>query len=206
MYDFSNIILNLSERFILFRMRFRKRVSQNFIGNHLRYLLDIGFVQRNYGSEKNSIGETTTDGTFSLTEKYNRYLIYKRNKIFFAVCSSLVTANHHFHRYFSSNSITIAKIRTAIAVLNLRSLLYRYSKNFSSSSVIPKYFLKSSLSLFCIFSPRFCCLRDYCTPSKDFCQYVFVVLTTFCCLDGFFSLTTSSYDAIVDAESEVKTR
>lgn len=75
MYDFSNIILNLSERFILFRMRFRKRVSQNFIGNHLRYLLDIGFVQRNYGSEKNSIGETTTDGTFSLTEKYNRYLI-----------------------------------------------------------------------------------------------------------------------------------
>lgn len=91
MYDFSNIVLNLSERFVLFRMRFRKRVSQDFIGKPLNYFFEIGFVKRNYGFEKNLIGEAIPDGTFSLTEKYKRYLIYNRNKIFFAICSSFVT-------------------------------------------------------------------------------------------------------------------
>ena len=91
MYNFDNIDLNISERFKPFCMRIKKRVSERFLGNDRFYLLSIEFINHNYRKHTNHIGEAIPDGTFSLTEKYKRYLIRRRREINDAIFNSIIT-------------------------------------------------------------------------------------------------------------------
>lgn len=90
MYDFSKINLLFSEHFKLFLMRFKKRVSLKFLGNQAEYLLYIAFIKANYSEYKNEIGERLPDGTYSLTDKYRRYIVYRHNELMKAIANSIV--------------------------------------------------------------------------------------------------------------------
>lgn len=91
MYDFSNISLKISESLKLFYMRFVKSVSQDFLGKVFEYLLMIEFIKPCYTDKRNRIGEAVPSGKFSLTDKYFRYSVYRRNKLFYGILTSFVT-------------------------------------------------------------------------------------------------------------------
>jgi len=77
--DFDFILLSVGERFKLFCMRFKKRVSKRFLGKHLDYPRAHGLIRANYSDEKNAIGEFLWDGIYSLTDLYRRYRRYRRH-------------------------------------------------------------------------------------------------------------------------------
>ena len=114
-YDFSNINLTISENFKLFCMRFKKKVTEHFLGDSCFYLLSIGFVKANHLSTKNSIGSHDPDGTFSLTEKYKRYCVYRRHKFFdnkiwpfiISIATAIITA---FITAYITSNITVQSI------------------------------------------------------------------------------------------------
>lgn len=114
-YDFSNINLKFTEKFKLFCMRFKKKVSEHFLGNDLMPLAALEFIRANHSIHKNEIGEYPPDGTFSLTDKYIRYCIYRRQKFFdskiWPFVISIVTAiiTSFITAYFTSN-ITVQSI------------------------------------------------------------------------------------------------
>jgi hypothetical protein len=110
-YDFNEIHLTLSERFKLFCLRIKKSVSESFLGSDLDYLLSVCFIKSNYLlNTTDAIGCPVPDGTYSLTEKYRRYLIFRREKMFFSVLNSVVTP------------IVVSVITSVITVLVLRKL------------------------------------------------------------------------------------
>lgn len=90
MYNFDKIHLRFLERFKLFLMRFKKKVSLAFLGKQAEYLLLIKFIAANYSGCQNEIGEHIPDGTFSLTDKYHRYLIYRRHELMKTIANSIV--------------------------------------------------------------------------------------------------------------------
>lgn len=90
MYDFDKIHLRFLERFKLFLMRFKKKVSLAFLGKQAEYLLLIKFIAANYSDCQNEIGENIPDGTFSLTDKYHRYLIYRRHELMKTIANSIL--------------------------------------------------------------------------------------------------------------------
>lgn len=89
MYDFDKIHLRFLERFKLFIMRFKKKVSLAFLDKQVEYLLLIEFIAANYSNCQNEIGEHIPDGTFSLTDKYYHYLIYRRHELMKTLANSL---------------------------------------------------------------------------------------------------------------------
>ena len=90
MYDFDKIHLLFLERLKLFLMRFKKKVSSTFLGKHAEYLLLVKFVAANHSDCQNKIGEFIPDGTFSLTDKYHRYLVYRRHEFMKIVTNSII--------------------------------------------------------------------------------------------------------------------
>lgn len=90
MYDFGNINLFFWERAKLFLMRFKKRVSSKFLGKQKHPLLKMNLVSENYLPYQSPIGEYLEDGTYSLTEKYYRYLVYKRHLFLKSMANSIV--------------------------------------------------------------------------------------------------------------------
>lgn len=110
MYDFSNIHLTLKMRVKLFVMRFKKRVTERFLGSECDYLTAIQFVKGNRTNRKNEIGQCIPDGTYSLTFKYGLYLAYRHEKAFYAVLGSVFTP------------IIVSVITSILTVLLLRRL------------------------------------------------------------------------------------
>lgn len=114
MYDFDKINLLFSERFKLFLMRFKRRVSLAFLGKHAEYLLQIAFIAANYSGHQNEIGEDLPDGTFSLTEKYRRYIVYRHHEILKTIGNSVV--------FPIIVSVTASVITSILTVLLLQRL------------------------------------------------------------------------------------
>lgn len=85
MYDFSNVQLKLNERRKLFFMRFVKSVSADYLGKTTFALcMSYKFIESDY-----PFSDTTpTDQKivkqprYHLTDKYDRYCIYRRQKFF----------------------------------------------------------------------------------------------------------------------------
>lgn len=79
MSNYEFLLLKKSESLKLFIMRFKKRVNAKFLGASLDFLLSEMLIKPNHNKTKNIIGSCEPDGTFSLTDRYVRYCIYKRN-------------------------------------------------------------------------------------------------------------------------------
>lgn len=75
----DNIYLTHCEKRLLFLMRFKKKVKPSF---DVSMLVSYGLITPNSSGVKNSIGEHLTDGTYSLSDKGNRYFIQIRENFF----------------------------------------------------------------------------------------------------------------------------
>lgn len=78
--DFSEINLFFSERVKLFLMRFKKSVSREFLEPSLRLFLNLKFIQSNYSFRDTPKSDSPSNTTYSLTERYFRYCLYRRRK------------------------------------------------------------------------------------------------------------------------------
>ena len=98
--DFSNINLYRKERFKLFCMRFRKCVSDKFLGESLYGLSRIKFIQAVYEFEDAVATQHPKETFYQLTDRYFRYCVYRRNKFYdgkiwpfiISIATSVITA------------------------------------------------------------------------------------------------------------------
>lgn len=105
MSDFDTIILTPKERYLLLRLRFKKKEIGNVYHPSWAALHSNGFVKQNYLAEKDSEGGQIPDNTLSLTDKYYRYCIFTRRQ--------------RIHRYFTPIVISVI---TTIATNLLKEL------------------------------------------------------------------------------------
>lgn len=87
MYDFDNIDLTIKEKYKLLITKIRKESPAKYFGDSFVYLKEIAFLQGKLYKES----ETQYNYKYSVTDKYNRYLIHQRNKVFFGILKSFIT-------------------------------------------------------------------------------------------------------------------
>lgn len=80
--DYSNINLRFSEKTKLFIMRFKKQVTEKFLGSSVKLLLDIRFIKSNYPFIDTTQNKKSVPVLYSLTDRYYRYCIFRRHKFF----------------------------------------------------------------------------------------------------------------------------
>ena len=80
--DFSNINLFFREKVKLFIMRFKKEVTEDFLGTSCRSLESIKFIQRHYSFTDTPANSPSSAAFYTLTQRYYRYCVYRRNKFF----------------------------------------------------------------------------------------------------------------------------
>lgn len=88
--DFSNVNLFLSEKYKLFIMRFAKKVDGRFLGESVHPLLAIKFISAQYPFSDIFQKDMPTRAVYSLTTRYWRYCVWKRNRLFDKIINSIV--------------------------------------------------------------------------------------------------------------------
>lgn len=86
----NHIYLTFREKRLLSLMRFKKRVKPRI---RIDRLLSYRFIIPNYSGQRNKIGESLPDGTYSITDTGRLYFIQRREKFFtvkFPVIMSLI--------------------------------------------------------------------------------------------------------------------
>lgn len=81
-YDFALENLLPVEKRMLFRLRFRYRVPREFFGDRFDDLYQADFIRCNYSEEADPLGMPIPDGTYSLSNKYYRYIAFRRTRFF----------------------------------------------------------------------------------------------------------------------------
>ena len=110
MCDYDEVNLSISEKYKLFVMHFKKHVSDEFLGDDVNYLLEVEFVAPDLKESNSSYTPFTFSSTYSLTKKYMRYRIHKRNKFIDGIFTSFLTP------------IVVSIITSILTVLILRLL------------------------------------------------------------------------------------
>lgn len=83
MYDFSNIQLSYIERCKLFVMRFKKYVTEDFLGvETFAMCMSYKFIAAQYKFSDTTPQRSRKPTLYHLTDKYYRYCIYRRQKFF----------------------------------------------------------------------------------------------------------------------------
>ena len=82
MIDFEKIHLLFGERISLLSFRFKRKQEESEIKYFYQLYNVYSFIERNYTSEEDSLGFPVDDGTFSLSETYKRYCVF-RTQLFF---------------------------------------------------------------------------------------------------------------------------
>ena len=90
-YDFEKITLSIKEKYKLFITRLKRKTTEKFLGDSKDYLLTIRFIKANHSDSRDELGARIPNGTYSVTWYYERYLIWRRNKVFYGMLSSFVT-------------------------------------------------------------------------------------------------------------------
>ncbi len=88
--DFSNVNLFLSEKYKLFVMRFKKEVSSDFLGESAYQLTGIKFITSKYPFSDLFPNDKPNKTVYSLTTRYWRYCVWKRNHLIDKLISSIV--------------------------------------------------------------------------------------------------------------------
>lgn len=98
--DFSNLNIYFRERIKLFIMRFKKHVHAEFLGDSLKFFLDLKFIQSHYEFTDTTANKNSRKALYSLTDRYFRYCLYRRRKFFdskiwpfiISIISAIITA------------------------------------------------------------------------------------------------------------------
>jgi len=77
--DFSSLVLKPSERLYLFLLRIKKKAQ---LPDSMRYLYLHDLVKQNSSGKTDQLNAPIPDDTYSLTDKYYRYAIYRRDLFF----------------------------------------------------------------------------------------------------------------------------
>lgn len=96
MNDFSKIVLTRDERFLLFSLAFKKKMTGDVHSCKLNHLYVSGLICINYSDKRDEFNSRIPDGTFSLSDTGKRYKIYLRRE--------------RFHRYLTP--VTVSAITT----------------------------------------------------------------------------------------------
>ena len=81
--DFTNYQVSFPERIRLFALRFIKSAPVQFFGKYFDNLYNCGFIEAVLNKNLDVFPFLPYgDGKYSLTEKYLRYCIYRREKFF----------------------------------------------------------------------------------------------------------------------------
>lgn len=82
MYTFEDIYLTLSEKLSLFSFHFHKRKKRERIKHFQKLYYDYDFICENHGTELDPFNHPIHDGTYSLSDRYRRYKIWRRKQRF----------------------------------------------------------------------------------------------------------------------------
>lgn len=90
--DFSNYNLFFRERFKLFVMRFRP-MPESFIGKDAYNLSRIAkFINSEYSFQDTTQSDRTKPSCYHLTERYQRYRVWKRREFYQTIWVPLLVA------------------------------------------------------------------------------------------------------------------
>lgn len=81
-YEFSNVVLRPREKWMLFRMRFRRDVPKVFLGDQYERLRRAGMISAKSSGVRDSFGGFKPLDRHNLTDKYYRYCAYRRDRFF----------------------------------------------------------------------------------------------------------------------------
>lgn len=82
MYNFEDIHLKFGEKASLFSFHFQKRKGKERIKYFQTLYHEYEFLERNLGNEVNYFGHPLPDGTYSISDRYCRYKIWRRKQRF----------------------------------------------------------------------------------------------------------------------------
>lgn len=92
--DFESMNLLWKEKIVLFTLRFKKCRNGEVFSQKLNKLREYGLISQNYLPQRGREGESLSDGTYSLSDRGKRYIVYLRKQ--------------RFHRYLNSNYCRIS--------------------------------------------------------------------------------------------------
>lgn len=83
--EFDKIVLSRGEKRSLRSFYWKPKQVRNEIKYFRALYHEYRFINDNYTKEKDALGQFIPDGTYSLTERYEKYKIYRREKILFNI-------------------------------------------------------------------------------------------------------------------------
>ena len=82
MYSFEDIYLTSGEKLSLFSFHFRKHKKCEKIKHFQKLYHEYDFLKENLGPEVNFFNQPMPNGTYSLSDRYHRYKIWRRKQRF----------------------------------------------------------------------------------------------------------------------------
>ncbi len=90
--DFESINLLFEEKIILFTLSFKKRQNGETYSRKLNKLREYGLISQNYLPQRGREGEYLSDGTYSLSDRGKRYIVYLRKQRFHRYLTPIIVA------------------------------------------------------------------------------------------------------------------
>ena len=93
--DFDKYYLSIFAKIVLFFLLFKKKFRLKHFPHTKERLLNYKLIKPNYSSQKDRIGCSIPDGTYSKTELFSEYRIYTHMQLFrsfvFPIIISVIT-------------------------------------------------------------------------------------------------------------------
>lgn len=90
--DFESINLLWKEKIILFTLRFKKCRNGEVFSQKLNKLREYGLISQNYLPQRGREDESLSDGTYSLSDRGKRYIVYLRKQRFHRYLTPIIVA------------------------------------------------------------------------------------------------------------------
>lgn len=90
--DFESINLLFKEKIILLTLRFKKYRNGDVFSQKLNKLHEYGLISQNCLSHRGREGEFLSDGTYSLSDRGKRYIVYLRKQRFYRYLTPIIVA------------------------------------------------------------------------------------------------------------------
>ena len=90
--DFESMNLLWKEKIVLFTLRFKKCRNGEVFSQKLNKLREYGLISQNYLPQRGREGESLSDGTYSLSDRGKRYIVYLRKQRFHRYLTPIIVA------------------------------------------------------------------------------------------------------------------
>ena len=90
--DFESLNLLFEEKRILLSLRFKKCRNGDVFSHQLTKLREYGLIEQNYLPDRGPGGDYISDGTYSLSDRGHRYVVYLRKQRFHRYLTPIIVA------------------------------------------------------------------------------------------------------------------